>query len=146
MKLKRRIAITAATTAAATVFGITQASALTQENDLATATSSSTSGPWKCASNVSAEVCYSAAGDWFKVKDSNADGYSGVAYWSVRDPGGFTVRYGYIYNTSGNGTVRYKNKDLPEGYSMLMQPCRGKWANKANEDPSSCTGQFYVST
>ncbi len=139
-----RIAITAATTAVATVFAITQASALTQENDLATATSSSSSGPWKCAENVYAEVCFSADGDWFRVKDNLADSHSAVGYWSVRKPDGTTIRYGYIYNQGGNGSVRYKNKDLPEGQGMLIRPCRGHW--NSGSDPTNCTGDFWVTT
>ncbi|MFF0738963.1 hypothetical protein ACFYVL_01060 [Streptomyces sp. NPDC004111] len=126
------------------MFSITQATALTQERDLASATSSSTSGPWKCTNNVYAEVCFSEDGDWFKIKDKEADGHSGVVHWSVIEPNGYTIRYGYIYNASGNGTVRYKNKNLPEGKAILIQPCHGDWGK--DERPSGCTGQFYAGT
>lgn len=140
---KKRIATVIAATAAAFTLLTTQASAITWEDDeVATATSTSTNGPWNCSSSSQVDVCFAGDGDWFYVADTYADGMSAVAFWELRNSSGTLVRGGTIWNTSGAGESRYKNKDFTEGYKLKFRACRAHWGSTSYE-PNDC-GAWYV--
>lgn len=138
--LKSRIATVVGAIAAATMLTVTTAHA-TDGDELATATTISSGGPWSCAvSSGSASACFTANGDWFEISDLKADGHSAVATWElVRPSDGRIVRWGHIWNTSGVYTTRYKNKDFTEGYIVYWHACVGEWGTK-DVIESTCSG------
>ncbi|MEU9364968.1 hypothetical protein AB0D78_14320 [Streptomyces avermitilis] len=131
-----RIGAVAGTLSAAILLTITQASAISPENERATAVDGPSSA--ECAeSGESAStgwdaiVCYTAEGDWLEIDDRNSDGSSAVMDWEIRDYENKVVRYGATFNADGGNTVRYKNKDFPDGNTTIrFRACLGHWSTK----------------
>lgn len=128
---KSRIATVVGAAAAATMLTISTAFAV-DGNEVASATSTTSNGPWECAYHTTPSyACFAEDGDWFKIADLDKDGNSQVAQWYlVRPADDFTVRAGAIWNTDGYLTTRYKNKDFAEGYIVHWRVCDGNWGTK----------------
>ncbi|MFE9991424.1 hypothetical protein ACFYRK_31760 [Streptomyces sp. NPDC005381] len=142
--MRSRIATVVGTTVVATLFTITQASAITHEQDHATATTTTSSGPWTCTADAYTQVCFSPDGDWFHIQDREADGKSAVAEWTIENTiDGSATRWGDIWMTAGNNEWRYQNKDLPEASRLKIRTCHGDYEGHV---VASCLNTLYVST
>lgn len=139
----KRIATVAGTIAAATLLTDTPALALAFEDEIATATTTASDGPWYCENSVGAEVCFTHDGDWIFVRDMKADGKSALMSWQVQD-GNNVIRWGYTWNTSGAGEYRYKNKDFPEGKVIQFWACQNDYSK--GEPDESCSPGRKVTT
>ncbi|MFC9755578.1 hypothetical protein [Streptomyces sp. NPDC056921] len=123
---KKRIATVIAASMGAFALLSTQAFAITWETDVATATSSSSGGPWTWLKTDDVGAAFAAAGDWFFISDNRADGMSADVQWQLKNSSGTLVRGGSIWMKEGAGDSRYKNKDFTEGYKLTWRVCRGK--------------------
>jgi hypothetical protein len=116
---------------AAMLLTVTQATAAAGETDLAT----DPNGPshpislMTCANyggmapNMKAQACFIDEGDWFELYDGKADGYSAAVDWETEDG-----RWGAIFNASGAGTTRFKNKNFAEAQTIRFRACLGDWS------------------
>ncbi|MFC5214138.1 hypothetical protein [Streptomyces coerulescens] len=139
--LKTRTATVLGTIAAATMLTITTASAA-DGHQHATAVAGPDWDEFMCDDAVGARACFFHDGDWFSIEDRDKDGHSAVVKWKISTSyNGPAVRSGYIWNTSGNDTVRYMNKDFPELYDVYFYACEGNWSTKTIIQGSCGTGQ-----
>ncbi len=135
----------------------TNASAATVEIDLGTASpipeGNSTvcaEGGWYTGGDDShrAIACFMKTGDWIQVVDQASDGYSALALWQVTNSRGEVVRQGRVYNASGYGTHRYKNKNFPEDHTISIRACVGNW--RGGDNPTvfeeGCSAPKYSQT
>lgn len=143
MKLpKVRILAGAAVLAAAsTLLASTPSAAVTWEVDHATATTwPSGTDPHKCSSNSAGWGCFRPGGDWFAVADLLTDKHSVVVRWKTFDPDTNALhRQGTIWNSAGTNTIRYQNKNFPEGDRIEWEICTGDW-DKLEIVAGSCAG------
>lgn len=138
MRLRSRIATVIGAVAVATMLTVTNASAVTIEEDVASGTTSpgptticTPSGSWS-------QACFYADGDWFGVRDTWEDELSGVIDWRVENPTTHqVVRAGHVWNHSGSDAGwRWKNKDFPEDYILYFKSCRGSYSRLHIQDGS----------
>ncbi|MFD5743980.1 hypothetical protein ACFXJM_24380 [Streptomyces massasporeus] len=140
--MKRIVTVVAAAAAAFTLF-TSQASAIDWERDFATATTTSSPGPWQVRGNTWVAGLFAKNGDWFEVQDLEADGKSGFVMWELRNDSGVLVRGGKIWMTKGNGEARYHNKNFPEGYNLKWRACAGDYGSTWY-DAFFCTEYAYT--
>ncbi|MEV5601527.1 hypothetical protein AB0L33_08810 [Streptomyces sp. NPDC052299] len=72
---------------------------------------------WAASQITGAHVYFTALGDWFKVYDTEKDGYSAVVEW--RDVDG--TRKGACVNKLGGGSSGACNKNFPEGHEIQFR-------------------------
>ncbi|MFI0976356.1 hypothetical protein ACH4SP_04905 [Streptomyces sp. NPDC021093] len=113
---------------ASTLLAITPSSAVSWEVDHATATSGPGLNGFQCSTIPEGGGCFRPDGDWFAVSDFKADKHSVLVRWKSFDPRTNALhRQGTIWNSSGKGTSRYQNKNLPEGDFVEWEICTGDW-------------------
>ncbi|MEW2086441.1 hypothetical protein [Streptomyces sp. NPDC005283] len=124
--MRTRISMIAASAASLVMLTATGAQAVTDEHDHATATSGPNSNACVEDPYGHSRACFAADGDWFALYDKKADGYSAVVEWvMVKPSNNEIIRRGEIWNASGAGTWRWKNKNLTENYTLAMRSCPG---------------------
>ncbi|MYV58113.1 hypothetical protein GT042_37635 [Streptomyces sp. SID3212] len=95
---------------------------------------------WKCTSgSANGQACFAPLGEWFRIRDTWADGFPVVIQWKFFDdevsPTGAVVRQGTIWNRSGEAAGwLYVNKTFPESVpgitlkSVQFRACSGDYA------------------
>ncbi|MFJ7292482.1 hypothetical protein [Streptomyces collinus] len=139
----KRMATVAAAAAAAFTLLTSQASAIDWEHDVATATTTSSPGPWQVRGNIFVSGLFAKNGDWFEVNDLEADDQSAFVMWELRNDSGVLVRGGKIWMTKGNGEGRYQNKNFTEGYNLKWRACAGDYG-ATWYDAFTCTEYAYT--
>lgn len=121
----------------------TQASAITWEENSATALAPSASGSnvWAYGPNEDANAAFQENGDWFFISDNRADGYSAATQWRLNNTSGTLVRGGTIWMRQGAGESRWQDKDFTEGYKLQFRICRGVYGGTSVEH---CSGWVYT--
>ncbi|MGW3338735.1 hypothetical protein ACWDCL_14835 [Streptomyces sp. NPDC001009] len=129
---KSRILTIFGTVAAATMLTVTTASATDGHEQATDPVGIGWSNDYGCAEQTEARVCFHDAGDWWSIEDRLTDGHSAVVKWrtSETETDTATKRSGYIWNTSGADTTRWKNKDYPELDAVWYYACIGDWDTK----------------
>lgn len=108
------------------------------------------SGPhgWKCTDigTTYAEACFAGEGEWFKIRDTNADNYPVVILWEFYDSDTGQSRSGQIWNTAGKDAGwRYLNKSFTENNAVAFRACAGNYNNNTYF-PSTCTMETIEDT
>ncbi|MGC4876039.1 hypothetical protein ACLQ26_07130 [Micromonospora sp. DT43] len=110
----------------------------------ASVTSDSPSRDARC-SDVSfvGEGCFEGYGEWFWLRDTNADDEPVVIHWTHRTFNG-TLREGYIYANQGKAAGWTKiNKSFEEGLFIYFEVCN---ADLARHTTSWCGGLEWAAT
>jgi hypothetical protein len=100
----------------------------------------------KCLSDYyNGRICFQPYGDYFWLKDENANGLPIAVEWNLYTPNyDDTGRGGVIYDAHGAdaGWTR-TNKDFPEGYVLEMRGCDVLSIAHEDLDETECSEWVY---
>ncbi|MFE2050929.1 hypothetical protein ACFXAS_20775 [Streptomyces sp. NPDC059459] len=112
---------------------------------------------WTCTDgSPNAQACFAPLGEWFRIRDTWADGLPVVIQWDFFDDavggGMYPAREGTIWNTSGEAAGwLYMNKSFPEDEpgvlrrTLHFRACSGSYPSNAISE-STCSEWKVVRT
>ncbi|WP_371100216.1 hypothetical protein [Streptomyces sp. PU_AKi4] len=111
---------------------------------------------WTCTyGSANAQACFAPLGEWFRIRDTWADGLPVVVQWDFYDDAvslAYPAREGTIWNTSGEAAGwLHMNKSFPEDQpgvlrrTLHFRACSGSYPSNVIS-PETCSEWTVVRT